>query len=274
MKVGFYQFDVEFGKKENNLKKVIDKLETVDFDLIVLPELFNTGYLFTSKEQLFEIAEKIPTGKTTEALLEVARHRNGYIVAGLAEIEEEKIYNTTVIVGPEGYIGKHRKVHLSRFEENFFDSGNFFEVFDIGGVEIGIVTCFDSWFPESARLLSMKGAKILCHPSNFGGIDSLDVIRIRALENMVYTITANRIGTEYGKDFDAAFRGESRIVSYDGSILVGADSSESINIIEIDPELAAKKSNHLCADLFKELSIYEKMQFDKHPGGNTYYDNF
>lgn len=257
MKVGFYQFDVKFGEKEMNIKKVSENLLKTDFDLIVLPELFNSGYLFTSKELLKEMAEEVPDGKTTEALIEVAEKMNGYIVAGIIEIDNGKIYNTAVVVGPEGFIGKHRKVHLSKYELNFFSRGKSFEVFEIGVAKIGIVTCFDSWFPEAARLLMLKGARILCHPSNFGGTKSLDVIRIRALENMVYAITANRTGIEYGEGFDAEFRGESRITNIDGTIIECADSEESLKIIDIDPELAARKSNHLCADLFEELSVYE-----------------
>ena len=255
MKVGFFQFDVQLCEKKKNTDKVFAELENVDFDLMVLPELFNSGYFFSSKDQLAHMAERIPCGKTTHLLMEIAERKNGYIVAGLAEIDDDRLYNTAVVVGPEGYVGKHRKVHLTRFETQFFSRGGKFEVFDLGGVKVGICICFDSWFPEAARLLVKKGAQILCHPSNFGGQNSLDILRIRALENMVYTITANRTGIEYGESFDAEFRGESRIIDVDGSIIITAGSSEALRIVDIDPELATRKSSVMCDDLLAEVSL-------------------
>ena len=123
MKVGLYQYDVKFGKKSFNLNKVTDTLLKHNFDLMVLPELFTTGYLFSSKEELISYAEPVPNGETTTALIEVANQKQAYIIGGIAEICGDQLYNTAVIVGPNGYIGKHRKIHLTKFEIPLFDRG-------------------------------------------------------------------------------------------------------------------------------------------------------
>lgn len=257
MKVGFYQFDVKLGKIDYNLGKVEETLIQSDFDLIVLPELFTTGYLFSSKEEIFSLSEAVPNGKTVQLLVNIAKRKQAFIIGGIAEVDNNKVFNTAVVVGPNGYIGKHRKIHLTTFEKILFDRGNNIEVFDINGVMVGVEICYDAWFPELTRILINKGAQIICHPSNFGGTESLDIIKVRALENMVYTITCNRIGIEYGRDFDATFRGESQIIGCDGELLQKVDSSECVFIMDIDPNIAKDKNSAMSENLFKEINIYE-----------------
>lgn len=119
-------------------------------------------------------------------------------------------------------------------------------------------SCFDSWFPEACRMLTLQGAQILCHPANFGGSKSLDVIKVRALENALFTVTANRVGSEQGRDFSAEFLGESQIVGCDGEILQSVGGEETVVIIEIDPEQARRKSNIICEDLQEEWDFYKE----------------
>lgn len=256
MKVGFYQYDVKFGKKSLNLSKVIGTLLQHNFDLIVLPELFTTGYLFSSKQEVLSYAEQVPNGETTTALIEISKKKQAYIIGGIPEIDGNKLYNTAVVVGPKGYIGKHRKIHLTKFEIPLYDKGCDFNVFNLNGIIIGVVICFDSWFPELCRILTLKGAQILCNPANFGGRKSLDIMKVRAMENMIYTVTANRIGTENGRKIAVKFLGESQIVSYNGEIMSCVGDKESIFIIDIDPEQALRKNNVMCKDLFQELNFY------------------
>lgn len=257
MKVGFYQFDIKFSQKEYNLNKVKNNLENRDFELMVLPELFTTGYLFSSKEELISLAENIPNGKTTKDLIKLAKKKNGYIVGGIAELDGEKVFNSAVVVGPQGYLGKHRKIHLTNFEKKLFNRGNDVFTFDINGVKIGVVVCFDCWFPELLRDLTFKGAQIICHPSNFGGTMSLEVIKVRAMENILFTITANRIGFEKGKEFDAEFCGKSQIVGPDWETLHQADNKERIHIMDIDPNRTKKKENIICDDFYNEINYYK-----------------
>ncbi len=257
MKVGFYQFDVQYGEKEKNLQKVIDTLVKNDFDLIVLPELFTTGYLFPSKEEAISYGELVPEGKTTKKLIEFAQEKKTYIIGSIVELEDDGVYNTAIVVGPEGFVGKYRKIHLTNFELPLFDRGNEVPIFDIEGVKIGIAICFDCWFPELCRDLALRGADIICHPSNFGGTMSLDVIKVRAAENVLYTITANRIGLEHGPGFDAEFCGHSQIISPDSKVLYQEGNQESIFITEIDPYRSREKRNIICSNLYGELEFYK-----------------
>ncbi|MCG8642661.1 MAG: hypothetical protein MI862_23245, partial [Desulfobacterales bacterium] len=118
--------------------------------------------------------------------------------------------------------------------------------------------CFDSWFPELCRALTLKGAQIICHPANFGGRMSLEIMKVRAMENMVYTVTSNRIGTEENGNISAKFCGESQIISWNGDVLSCADDQDSIFVTEVDPKQALKKSNVMCQDLLYELNFYNR----------------
>jgi predicted amidohydrolase len=257
MKVGFFQFDVALGDKARNLDRVVQALGAEDFDLLVLPEMFTTGYLFESREELIPFAEEVPEGETTQQLIAVARQKNAHIVGSIVEIGGDHVYNTAVVVGPEGLVGRHRKIHLPRFEVPLFDRGSDLQVFDLNGVRVGVVLCFEAWFPETSRILALKGAQVLCHPANFGGPWSLDMIRVRAMENVVYTVTANRIGREHQGGIDAEFRGESQIVNCEGDVLLRADDQQVFAVLEIDPERARDKSNLVCDDMMAELAHYD-----------------
>ena len=118
MKAGFYQFAPRFGDMKYNLQKVIDAAAPVETDLLVLPELFNTGYQFTSKEEAKSLSEKIPSGDTANTLIKLSAKKKVYIAAGIAEYSEGKIYNSAVLTGPDGLIGVYRKIHLFYLEKN------------------------------------------------------------------------------------------------------------------------------------------------------------
>lgn len=227
MKVGFYQFDVAFGDRERNLGKVTDTLCDAEFELIVLPELFNTGFLFSSRQEVMVYAEPVPDGETSQQLIDLARQKNAYIVAGLAEGDKGQVYNTAILVGPHGFVGKHRKTHLAPIERSLFDRGRELDVFDLG-VRAGIIICLESWFPEIWRLLALKGAQMICCPANFAGSWNTGIIKVRAKENGIYTINANRTGKEFQNGKRARFRGESQIISPDGSILYRAGKQECL----------------------------------------------
>ena len=140
MKAGFYQFDIIHKNKKANISKVVENLKGKDFDLIVLPELFTSGYLFKSKKEILKFAEELPEGETTHSLEKITNEQNCYIVGSIPEIEDEKIYNTAFVIGPNGYMGKQRKLHLSKLEQKFFTSGSKIRIFDLDGTRIGIVT--------------------------------------------------------------------------------------------------------------------------------------
>lgn len=255
MKVGYYQFDCAFGEVKRNLDQVSTALSKVRADLLVLPELFASGYQFISNQEVLDLAEPIPNGPTTQRLLELAKARDMVLVGGLPERSGDRVFNSAVVVGPKGFIGCYRKTHLF-FEETLFfapgDSG--FHVWDIGPTRIGLMVCFDWFYPEAARTLALMGADILCHPSNLVLPYCPDGMITRCLENRVFSITANRIGSEArGGKKPLTFIGSSEVVTPRGQVLERAPRDrEALAIVEIDPTEARQKTlnpyNDLLAD--------------------------
>ncbi len=250
MKIGFLQFQPEHKKKEKNLQKIREMLKDVFADIIVLPELFNTGYVFETKEELLPLAEEVP-GYTTNFLLDIAKEKDMCIVAGFPELSDgDKIYNSACAVLPDGKIHIYRKIHLFNKEKLIFEKGDKgFFVFEFKGVKIGLMICFDWIFPESARTLALKGAQIICHPTNLVLPYCQKALPIRALENRVFICMANRIGTEKG----IKFTGKSLICAPDSSILISAnETDECVKTVDIDPSLALNKKitelNHIFED--------------------------
>ncbi|GKS59074.1 apolipoprotein N-acyltransferase [Nitrospira sp.] len=260
MKVGYLQFAPVFGEVKRNLDLVAQRLERVECDLMVLPELFASGYQFVSTEEVDQLAESVPDGPTTQRLLEVARAKRMLIVGGLPERGDGGHYNSAVLVGPEGVIGVYRKAHLFFEETLWFRPGDTgFQVWDMDGIKIGLMICFDWYYPEAARTLALKGADIICHPSNLVLPNCPDSMPTRCLENRVFAITANRIGTEArGGRPPLTFIGSSEVVGPRGDILRrAARDQEEVRVVEIDPPEARNKRlnpyNDLLADRRPEL---------------------
>jgi len=254
MRVGFLQTFPVFGKKSENVDKAIVQMNNLDADLVVLPELFNTGYQFTSQEEVLALAEKVPDGQTTQALIDLSKKKHLYIVAGLAEQENDRCYNSAVLVGPNGFIDCYRKLHLFYNEKRWFVPGNAgLGVYDIGHAKIGIMICFDWFFPEVARCLALKGADVICHPANLVLPYCPQAMITRCIENRVFAVTANRIGIERRSEESLTFIGTSQVLGTKGEILYRAssDREESI-VVEIDPGNARNKHvtdvNHIFDD--------------------------
>ncbi len=263
MRVGYVQYDPVFGDVTRNLDTVVSRLDQADCELMVLPELFASGYQFISQEEVHALAEPVPDGPTTRRLVDVARRRRMWIVAGLPERTGAACYNSAVVVGPSGFLSCYRKTHLFFEETIFFQPGDTgFQVWDIGPAKIGVMICFDWYYPESARTLALKGADIICHPSNLVLPHCPDSMPVRCLENRVFAITTNRIGTEArgGKD-PLTFIGNSEIVTPQGQILHRAPrDQEELTILDINPTEARTKTLTLYNDLLKDRrpSLYER----------------
>jgi len=237
MKVGIYQNYPQFGKTEENVGHALEELGKVDADLMVLPELFNTGYQFVSEEEVFNLAEEIPAGMTCRAMTGLARKKGLFLVFGLAEKDGDRLYNSAAVIGPDGLIGKYRKIHLFDEERSFFSPGDTgFRVFDIGKARIGVMICFDWWFPEAARALAIMGADIICHPANLVLPGCQQAMTTRSLENGVFSATANRIGVESrGGKAALTFTGKSQVLNCKGEFLTGLERDRiGISTVEID----------------------------------------
>jgi predicted amidohydrolase len=124
MKIGYVQMNPVFGEIEKNLDRADALIEGTNADLLVLPELFNTGYLITSKEEIRALAEEVPGGRTTQRLAAIAKQRGVHLVAGIAERSGERIFNSAVLVSPAGHLATYRKIHLFFEEKMWFDPGD------------------------------------------------------------------------------------------------------------------------------------------------------
>jgi len=252
MKAAFIQFNPAFGERENNIKKAVTLIEKTEAELIVLPELFNTGYLITSREEAFDLSEPLPGGNTAEVLSATAREKNMHIIAGLIEREGDNCFNSAVVVAPSGYLGKYRKIHLFSEEKLWFQPGDLgFNTFDIGACRIGVMICFDWFFPESMRTLALKGADVICHCANLVLPFCQDAMITRCLENRVFAITANRTGEEKRNGKKLYYTGKSQITGPDASILcrAGAETEES-GIAEIDINMSRDKNLNQYNNIF------------------------
>lgn len=255
MKAGFYQFDPIFGEKAKNIAKVSNALKDARADLIVLPELFATGYQFISRDEVVSLAEPIPGGHTSEALAELSRKQGIFLVAGLPERDGDRFYNSAVLTGPDGFIGLYRKTHLFFEEKLWFSPGDTgFRVFPTEIGKVGIMICFDWFFPESMRVLALQGAEVIAHPANLVLPYCPIAMPTRCLENRVYAVTANRTGSEQRKEGPMlTYIGMSQVVAPDGTVCAqGPGAEESLMIVDIDPLKARNKSVNAYNDLFTD----------------------
>lgn len=200
-------------------------------NLIVFPECSLSGYIFRSREEALPFAEAIP-GPSTEKLASLCKELKVYVVVGMLEKEEDRLFNVAALVGPDGLIGKYRKNHLPFLGvDRFVDRGDRpFEVHHTLIGNIGLYICYDVVFPESSRVLALLGADVLALPTNFprgrGETISTYVISTRAIENRVHVVSADRVGSERGH----SFAGLSKIVdaSWDTLALASPDKEEII----------------------------------------------
>ncbi len=249
-----------FGAKEQNFEEVRRMLNGVTADLLVLPELFSTGYAFTSADEVGKMAET-DHGPTAGFLKELSKSTGSTIVGGFIEIEAGKIYNSSLIVSVNNVIDTYRKIHLFNKEKLWFAPGDKkLNVYEINGVKIGVMICFDWIFPEVCRTLALRGMQVLAHPSNLVMPYCQTAMVTRCLENKVFAVTANRIGNEQRGEDDFTFTGASQITGIDGAVLSAAPVGKPhVSVVEIDENLADNKMINKYNDVIsdRQTSFYE-----------------
>lgn len=253
-RVGFYQFRPIFGKVEKNVRKVVEALGNVRAELIVLPELPFTGYYFRNRQETVSLSESPATSQTVRSLVKLCRERDFYLVTGFCEREHDRVFNSALLLGPEGHIHTYRKIHLFNEEKRWFDPGDTpLAVQEIRGVRIGMMICFDWIFPEVMRTLTILGAQVICHPSNLVLSYCQQTMLSRCLENGVFAVTANRFGIDRRPQGELRFTGKSQVVAPKGVLLHRAPAQrEALFVTEIDPKTADDKNitalNHQLED--------------------------
>jgi predicted amidohydrolase len=258
MRVGFLQFRPARFDAASNLSFIERCLRGAGADLVVLPELALTGYLFPSRQRLEQCAESLP-GPSTDRLEKICRRQRLHVVCGMAEKAGGAVFNSAAVVGPEGYLGTYRKTHLFLDEKDLFEPGDTgFRIFEMEGARVGVLICFDWIFPEASRTLALMGADVIAHASNLVLPHAQGAVVTRCLENRIYWIVANRSGEEREGARRLVFTGGSRIVSPTGEILVQSSrKTPSLSIADVDPHRARDKRitprNDVMADRRPEM---------------------
>jgi predicted amidohydrolase len=254
IRVGYYQFRPRFGDPAGNCRRIIARLREVEADLIVLPELPFTGYLFSGRKELEALAEEPGKSAIVDSLVALCRERRMQIVTGFAERARDKIFNSALLLGPRGIRHVYRKLHLFNLEKRWFDAGDIpLKLQRVRGVRVGISICFDWVFPEVTRALSVQGMDLLCHPSNLVLDYCQGVMLARSIENGIFTVTANRFGEDRRPHGRVRFSGKSQITGPRGELIQRAPSQrETLHVEALDPRRARDKKITPNNDLLRD----------------------
>ncbi|MDD1675275.1 MAG: agmatine deiminase family protein, partial [Methanomicrobiales archaeon] len=241
---------------DRNLERTLDLAESAirrGVQILCLQELFRTPYFPQEEKCDFSVfAEQIP-GPTTDAFAELAKDSRVTCIVPLFEhVPPHEYYNSAVVIGPDGTISPpYRKIHIPFdplfYEKNYFRPGDDYRVFDAGCARIGVLICYDQWFPEAARAATLQGAEILFYPTAIGHIRGMEspaegdwrdawetVQRGHAIANSVHVAAVNRVGQEG----DLLFWGGSFICDSFGNVLKRAGGSEDeVLLVDVNPDL-------------------------------------
>ncbi|GET26712.1 nitrilase-related carbon-nitrogen hydrolase [Prolixibacter sp. NT017] len=242
MKIATVQFAPVIGDTDATVARLRSLLkEAAAADLVVLPELANSGYAFSSQEEAWSLSECVEESHFLSFLTEECRKHQFAIATGFNERYGDKLFNSAVLLDADGVIGTYRKAHLFLNEKDIFEPGDTgFPVFLLGEVRVGMLICFDWVFPEAWRIMGLKGADIVCHLSNLvlPGL-AQRTVPAHAVTNRYFVALANRIGQER----ELTFTGSSLICGVKGEILAEADATkEQVLMTTIDPLQARDKS--------------------------------
>jgi predicted amidohydrolase len=245
VKIAGVQMNVRLADPQANLEAILQRFaetRAAGAALTVFPECVLTGYCFDSLEEARPLSQPVP-GPATEQASAACRQLGGYLVFGMLESEGDSVYNAAVLVGAAGVIGSYRKIHLPFLGiDRFTTHGNRpFAVHQTDDLRVGMNICYDGAFPEPSRAMTIQGADLIVLPTNWPpGSECMAAhgINIRAMENAVYYMAVNRVGTERG----FRFIGQSRICDPHGQTLAEATAdAEDILYAEIDPSQARNK---------------------------------
>ena len=240
-RIALAQISCRQGNKRENLetiKRNVARAKKENARLVVFPELSLTGYVV--RDQVYDLAERIP-GPSTRAIERIAKANGMYIIFGMPEISEKTnstLHNAAVIAGPKGYIGKYRKMYLpthSVFEEKrYFRPGYQASVYDTEIGRIGVIICYDIYFPEVTRLMRLDGAQLIVCISASPAVRRSyfeTLTAARAIENTAFLAYVNLAGIEDGLQF----WGGSRLLGPSGRIIAQAKyDKEDFTTAEVD----------------------------------------
>ncbi len=244
MKIACIQFEPLFGRVEENIRRMTALVAAAKADVLVMPELATSGYLFETRDDALACAEDPADAPSADAIARALADTGALAaVYGFVEKDGDVLYNSAAVVTPDGIKTVYRKIHLFDTEKEIFAPGaQPFPVVEVGEVMFGVMICFDWIYPESARSLAVRGADVICHPANLVLPWCQESMLTRSIENGVYTATANRVGTETRGGKTLAFTGMSQVTDPAGTRLAQAGKdTEEIITAEINPALSRDK---------------------------------
>lgn len=246
------QMEPTVGDLKHNLSilaMILDQASEVNTEVLVLPELANSGYVFQNRDEALSLSESIPKGPYSKMLLDWTAE--GKVAAvGICERDGRDLYNSAAFFSNGEHKGTYRKLHLFDREKEWFNPGSQEPpVYEEKGIRYGVMICFDWAFPEVARAIGLRKAHIILHPANLVLPYCQDAMITRSIENRIFTATANRIGEERG----VVFSGMSQVTSPTGKCLIRMNSTETgLGVADINPKEAENKMitrrNDLLAD--------------------------
>jgi len=248
LRIGTAQADFKLADTQTNLQVIrglLDQASEGSVDVLVLPELANSGYNFENQEQADSAAEVVDKGPFCRLLRDWSAGGK-LAVGGFCERGSEGLYNSAAVYGDGQLVSVYRKAHLFANEITFFQPGNVKPpVFEFNEQKFGVMICFDWFFPEMARSLALRGAQVILHPSNLVLPWCQKAMLTRSLENRVFTATANRTGV----DRDLSFSGLSQVTSPKGEVLAQADGRSTcvvwadVNLNDADNKMVTKQND-------------------------------
>lgn len=249
--VAAIQFEPQIGDPARNLEnscRWIEAAASAEAKLVVLPEASSAGYVFRDRAEAAAYAEPVPTGPTCRAWADLARRYQLWIVGGLTESENNEVFNSAVLIGPQGHVGTYRKAHLWNNEKEVYSQNQEgFPVFETELGRIGIGICYDAWFPETFRSAALQGADILVLPSNWVPVPGQPtsyasmanlMCMTGAHSNQLFVAGVSRVGLERGQ----RFIGGSVIIGPDGWPLAGPASSREEEILFSRVDLVSSRA--------------------------------
>lgn len=279
--VACLQFEPVVGQLAENVRtgaEMIEKAAGDGANLIVLPELSDSGYVFETRDEAYGLSGTAEDSPAVSRWRELAAKLGVHIVGGFCERAGDALYNSAAIVGPGGLLGVYRKNHLWGAEALFFERGDAgFPVVRTPLGRVAALVCYDGWFPECWRLCALQGADIVCVPTNWVPMpsqpdDQLAMANILCMagahSNSVFVAAACRIGTERGQPFI----GQSIIVSHTGWPLAGPASKSEPAILMAECNLADARRRRTLNDFNQVLrdrrsDVYgEMLGTDARPG--------
>ena len=283
LRIATCQYEPRIGEVDHNRELAVAQLgkaAAAGAHLVVLPELGSSGYVFSSDAEV-DATSETANGRFVDAVARVCREHAMHVVAGINERGDGCRYNSAVCIGPDGVMATYRKVQLFHDEQKWFAPGDGLVVVDLPWGRLGMLICFDLWFPEIARGMALAGAEVIAVPTNWvssfkptvyderGFCQGNYVAMATAAQNGVVMACADRVGLERGSQF----LGASIIVGADGWPVAGPAGHDNEELLVADIDLASvaaarqrTPTNHLVES--RRPAAYNAVVVGSHTGSS------